>query len=100
MFSIYENNKKISGACRSFVLCLDYVAISPFICFNDLLLIIWPFVAPKSTFWPKFPLSGCSFGAQRIMVSKWSLTGSLEETKYFFQMAGQKCYNSRTNFGR
>ena len=24
MFSIYENNKGISGACRSFVLCLDY----------------------------------------------------------------------------
>ena len=34
MFSIYENNKKISGACRSFVLCLDYVAISPFIYFK------------------------------------------------------------------
>ena len=31
MFSIYENNKKISGACCSFVLCLDNVAISPFI---------------------------------------------------------------------
>ena len=35
MFSIYENNKKISGACRSFVLCLDYVAISPFIYFKE-----------------------------------------------------------------
>ena len=34
MFSIYENNQKISGACRSFVLCLDNVAISPFIYFN------------------------------------------------------------------
>ena len=34
MFSIYENNKKISGACRSFVLCLDYVGLSPFICFK------------------------------------------------------------------
>ena len=34
MFSIYKNNKKISGACRSFVLCLDYVAISPFIDFK------------------------------------------------------------------
>ena len=34
MFSIYENNKKISGACRSFVLCLDCVGLSPFICFN------------------------------------------------------------------
>ena len=34
MFSIYENNKKISGACHSFVLCLDYVAISLFICFK------------------------------------------------------------------
>ena len=38
MFSIYENNKKISGACHSFVLCLDYVAISPFICFNTMRL--------------------------------------------------------------
>ena len=37
MFSIYENNKKICGSCRSFVLCLDYVAISPFICFNEAL---------------------------------------------------------------
>ena len=34
MFSIYENNKKISGACRSYLLCLDYAAISPFVCFN------------------------------------------------------------------
>ena len=34
MFSIYENNKKISGACHSFVLCLDYVATSPFIYFK------------------------------------------------------------------
>ena len=34
MFSIYENNKKMSGACRSFVLCLDYLAISPFIYFK------------------------------------------------------------------
>ena len=34
MISIYENNKKINGACRSFVLCLDYVAISPFIYFK------------------------------------------------------------------
>ena len=24
MFSIYENNKKISDACLSFLLCLDY----------------------------------------------------------------------------
>ena len=35
MLSIYENNEKISGACRSFVLCLDYVAISPFIYFKQ-----------------------------------------------------------------
>ena len=35
MFSIFEKNKKINGADRSFVLCLDYVAISPFIYFND-----------------------------------------------------------------
>ena len=34
MFSIYKNNRKISGACRSIVLCLDYVAISPFTYFN------------------------------------------------------------------
>ena len=36
MFSIYENNTKISGACRSFVLCLDYVAVSPFIYFKNI----------------------------------------------------------------
>ena len=35
MFSIYENNKKNGGGCRSFVLCLDYVAISPFTYFKD-----------------------------------------------------------------
>ena len=34
MISMYESNKKISGAYRSFVLCLDYVAISPFIYFK------------------------------------------------------------------
>ena len=34
MFSIYENNKKISGACRSLVLCLDYVVTSHFIYFK------------------------------------------------------------------
>ena len=35
MFTIYENNQKISGACRSFMLCLDYVVISPFIYFKS-----------------------------------------------------------------
>ena len=30
MFLIYEDNKKISGPCRSFVLCLDCGALSPF----------------------------------------------------------------------
>ena len=36
MFLINENNRKISGACRYFVLCLDCVDISPFIYFNSL----------------------------------------------------------------
>ena len=35
MFSINESNKMIRGTCRSFVLCLDYLAISPFIYFKD-----------------------------------------------------------------
>ena len=35
MFLIDENKRKISGACRSFVLYLDFVAISPFIYFNS-----------------------------------------------------------------
>ena len=34
MFLIYENNKKIVGACRSFVLFLDYAAMSPFTYFK------------------------------------------------------------------
>ena len=50
MFSIYENNEKISGACRSFVLCLDYVAISPFIYFKTSpnKIILWEGIRSKA----------------------------------------------------
>ena len=49
MFLIHENNEKISGACRSFVLCLDYVAISPFIYFKAALQLIRDFILSAFT---------------------------------------------------